>query len=499
MKYPNIILYRLDEYNQMDNFFQINENQITCSVNITGDEKELNKLLDCNYQLFVTYGEKSKEVIRNIFQSRIMYNKWIHYDKIENVDTFNTCILRDYVNYLTKNPENKRPIFSLFTTCYKSYDKIIRAYESIKKQTMTDWEWVILDDSPEDEHFLFLKKLFMNDTHIRLYKRSENNGSIGNVKNEAVLLCRGKYVLEMDHDDEILPDVLLDATKVFEEDEEVGFVYMDFSNVYEDYSNFNYGNFFALGYSGYYRQKYNGRWLFVAVTPNINNITLSHIVAVPNHPRIWRREALLKMGNYSEFLPVSDDYELLIRTAVETKTAKIHKLGYIQYMNYNNNNFSLIRNYEINKLIHPIYSIYSHFYKLDDVMKSKNGYEEPTQIQQIWKRNKYNFHYDYCNKLINLNYKKQYCIIGVETINKIYLELKKLYMDETNDFIVLDNKYSSNDDKICNLLDFFKFDRMKCYSMDDCSDEELINYFNWIYRSCDKFCIINRNDKEINE
>ena len=28
------------------------------------------------------------------------------------------------------------------------------------------------------------------------------------------------------------------------------------------------------------------------------------------------------MGNYSEFLPVSDDYELLLRTAVNTKMTK---------------------------------------------------------------------------------------------------------------------------------------------------------------------------------
>ena len=28
------------------------------------------------------------------------------------------------------------------------------------------------------------------------------------MKNEAVSLCRGKYIIELDHDDEILPDCL---------------------------------------------------------------------------------------------------------------------------------------------------------------------------------------------------------------------------------------------------------------------------------------------------
>ena len=73
---------------------------------------------------------------------------------------------------------------------------------------------------------------------IRLYKRDCNSGNIGNVKNEAVGLCRGKYVLELDHDDIILPSLLKDAYGVFESDEEIGFVYGDFANVYENWANF---------------------------------------------------------------------------------------------------------------------------------------------------------------------------------------------------------------------------------------------------------------------
>ena len=496
MRYPNVLLYRNEEYKQIDNFFEENKDKLLCTIHIANDENEFNKLFDCNYHLFITYGENSKESCNQLQYSKIITRKWLHLDTIGDINKFNSTVNCIYINLVTKFHEEKRPTFSLFTTCYKSYDKIVRAYESIKKQTLKDWEWVILDDSPDDNHFVFLRKTFINDKRIRLYKRSENNGSIGNVKNEAVSLCRGKYVLEMDHDDEILPDVLFDATTTFENDSEIGFIYMDYANIYEDWQNFNYGNFFSLGYAGYYRQKYNNKWLYVAVTPNINNITLGHIVSIPNHPRIWRRETLLKMGNYSEFLPVCDDYELLLRTSVNTKIAKIQKLGYIQYMNNDNNNFSLIRNAEINRLVNPIKNICYESYKIDDVMREKNAYEENNNnSKQIWKRP--NFQYKYCNEIINLNYKKQYCIIGLETINKLYPEIKKLYEEETNDFIVLDNKYESSDDKLCNLLDFLKINRMKCYSMKDTSDDELIAYFHLVYRNCNTYHIIRRNDNEI--
>jgi glycosyltransferase involved in cell wall biosynthesis len=346
-----------------------------------------------------------------------------------------------------------------------------------------------LDDSPNDEHFVFLKDNFKNDKRVRLYKRSENNGNIGNVKNEAISLCRGKYVLEMDHDDEILPDVLSDAATIFENDNDVGFVYMDFINIYEDGRNFNYGDFFALGYSGYYRQKIRDKWVFVAMTPNINNITLHHIVSVPNHPRIWRRKTLMDMGNFCEYLPILDDYEILIRSAVKTKMSKLHKLGYIQYMNDNNNNFSLIRNSEINRII---WSLNNHCYQKHDIdkfMKDNNAYEDEThrsQYNKIWKRR--NYEYKYCNDVVNLDYKKQYCIVGLNTFYNQIENLKTLYQDKTNDFILLDNKEDS--EKLCNILDEHNFSKMKCYSMTDCNEAELIQYFNLLYKSCEDYSIL---------
>jgi glycosyltransferase involved in cell wall biosynthesis len=493
MKYPYIIFYRNIKCNYIDDFFDINKDKLLCSVTITDNKNDLYKLFDSNYHLLVTFGENETEYysdVYNIIANR-MSNRWIHFKSIDNIDDFNNKVNHCYMSIIVKNPELTRPIFSLFTTCYNSFEKIYRPYNSIMAQSFKDWEWVILDDSPDDKHFDYLKNLFKDNKKIRLYKRSENNGSIGNVKNEVVSLCRGKYVLELDHDDDILPDILLDATNVFENDSDIGFIYMDFANVYENYDNFNYGNHFGLGYAGYYRQKYNNKWLYVAVTPNINNITLSHIVAVPNHPRIWRRKTLLEIGNYNEYLPISDDYELLVRTAANTKIAKIHKLAYIQYMNNNNNNFSLIRNSEINRLRYHLTPWCYNTYKIDEIMKKNNGFEEFVKNEPIWKKKDYE--HKYYNKIINLNYKKQYCIIGLENIYKNYYDIKKLYQDKDNDFLLLDNKYSSNNDTLCKILDVLSFDKMKCYSMDDCSIEELVNYFHLIYKSCDDYYIIDDN------
>jgi glycosyltransferase involved in cell wall biosynthesis len=500
MKYPYVILFRYDEHSDIDNLFEINMNKLLCSVYIINNKEDLNIMFNCSYQVLVTYNPdpNNKDIFSDVNSviGDSMRMQWLHIGEIDiDIDKFNSMVNYCYMSTVTMPHETVRPIFSIFTTCYKSYDKIKRAYDSIKLQKLKHWEWVILDDTPEPDHFTFLTNMFKNDQRIRLYKRSGNSGNIGHVKNEAVSLCRGKYVIELDHDDEILPDVLQDATNVFNNDDEIGFIYMDYINLYENKDNFKYGDFYSLGYAGYYRQKYNNRWVFVACHGNINNITLSHIVSIPNHPRIWRRKTLLEIGNYSEYLPISDDYELFIRTAIKTKIAKIPKLGYIQYMNDGGNNFSYIRNGEINRLR---YHLTDHCYKkynVQEVMKQLNAHEDEKYMYehvQIWKCD--NYDYRYCNKIVNLDYKKQYCIIGIETLHHNMEEIVKLYQDNSNDFIILDNKnsHNSNADFICNELDRLGLSRMKCYEMNDCNDMQLINYFNMVYKSVCNYYIYER-------
>ena len=486
-------------YSAIDAYFENNKTKLICNINITGDKSYLNNLFDPNFHVLVTFGPDERQYIGDIYHviPERMSCRWVHLKEMPKVENFSHIVNMCYIDYVNLDPKKTRVTFSLFTTCYNSFEKILRAHKSILAQKFIDWEWVILDDSTDVTHFDYLKRIMKDDKRIRLYKRSENSGNIGNVKNEVVSLCRGQYVLEMDHDDEILPDTLGDAVKVFEKDPEVGFVYADFINLYEDGTNFDYGDFFGLGHEGYYLQKYNNQWVYVCSTANINNITLSHIVAVPNHPRIWKKDVLVEIGNYSEFLPICDDYHILVRTAMKTKMAKLHKFCYVQYMNKNNNNFSLIRNEEINRLT-PQYlrPLLFNQYKINEKMKELGKYDDEKfafECKQIWKRE--NFDFKYCNSVVNLDYEKQYCIVGRETLLANLDKIVWLYHNVKNDFLLLDNNCSHED--LCKVLDTYNFDKMKCYAMKDATRENLVQYFHLIYRSVDDYEII--DDQQKNE
>ena len=498
MKYPNIIFFRFKKYSDIDHF--LNNNKYNCNFNITDNPDDLNKVFDPNYHLLITYGDTEKEYHSTILPNIVnrFANRWIHKDRqcLLNIEQFNSTINYCYIHNVITERKNQRPEFSIFTTCYNTWNKFDRVYNSLKNQKLKDWEWVIIDDTPlsrdnEKNHFYFLRDKCKNDCRIRLYCRAENSRNIGNVKNEAVSLCRGKYILELDHDDEILPDCLLDAANEFQ-DEEVGFVYMDFINIYENGNNFKYGDFICKGYGGYYCQKYNDKWVNVYITPNINNITLSHLVCCPNHPRIWRKSVLLRLENYSEFLPICDDYEILLRTALNTKIVKIHKLGYIQYMNDGNSNFSLIRNGEINRIgPRHIFPQFYQMYNVDENMKKMDAYENPEFIfnhSQIWKRE--NYQHKFCNKIVNPGYQKQYCLIGEDTLE--LTRLRELYNDKTNSFIILSNTLEI--ERLQELLDCKGYGDMRCYSLLDCNREELERYFMLLCKCCDNYEILYSNN-----
>jgi len=498
-KYPFVLFFRYDKYSNIDNYFIENNLNLDCSLIFTSNKEDLNKLFNSSYQILITYGATENEYLNDVmsFISERMRYRWIHIKEEEEnikIDQFNYMINYCFINNCFYEREKVRPIFSVFTTTYNSYEKILRVYDSLKIQTLKDWEWVVLDDSPDDEHFKFLKELMLKDHRIRLYKRGENSGNIGNVKNEAVSLCRGKYVLEMDHDDILLPYVLQDSTNVFDKNEEIGFIYMDCISLYENGENHTFEGNLCKGYGAYYWQMLNNKWVNVYLTPNINNITLSHLCCCPNHPRIWRKDLLIKIGNYSEFLPICDDYEIILRTAVSTKIAKIHKVGYIQVMNESNNNFSLIRNAEINR-IGP-YHIYPQYFEKFDIhnkMKLLDAYEDEKYIyinNQIWE-NDDSYVHKFCNLIINLDYDFQYCIIGINSLILNLDRIKELYLNPRNDFILLESKCDRS--YLFSKLNDFDLNRFKCYAIVDASDIELERYFKLLYKSCDNYEIINKN------
>lgn len=95
---------------------------------------------------------------------------------------------------------------SVLMPVYRTNEEYLReAISSILAQTYSDFEFLILDDCPEDDRELIVKSY--KDRRIK-YLRNETNMGISESRNKLVDMARGEYLAVMDHDDVSLPERL---------------------------------------------------------------------------------------------------------------------------------------------------------------------------------------------------------------------------------------------------------------------------------------------------
>lgn len=209
-------------------------------------------------------------------------------------------------------------------------ETLARTFASLKKQTYTDWEWVVWDDSTNDSVWQQLWGFCSDERYrIRPYRAMTYNGSIGSVKRNAFMVATGDILVELDHDDELTPNALQVISDTFQQ-ERVGFVFSDWCEINNDGVSCRYPEGWAFGYgSDYWNDEY-GVW--VMRSPEINRTTLSHIVSVPNHVRAWDVACYRDLGGHNPEMPVADDYELLVRTFLTCEWAHIPEMLYLQHI-----------------------------------------------------------------------------------------------------------------------------------------------------------------------
>jgi glycosyltransferase involved in cell wall biosynthesis len=278
------------------------------------------------------------------------------------------------------------PLVSVFTASYKSQEKIQRPYRSLLNQTYTNWEWVIVDDSGDDDETYNQFLLPLNDPRVRRYRQDSRNGYIGAIKRYAAGLCTGEILVEVDHDDDLTPDCLERIVEAFQKHPECGFAYGDNSEVYiENQAAHWYGWDCGFGYSAYYRVWVHemNRWQNVMKQTTLNGNTIRHLVGLPNHPRAWTRDCYHLIGGHREELLVADDYDLLIRTFLSTKFVAIPHLLYIQYRNENGDNSTFQRNHQIQVLCREIGSYYN---PRINARLEELGIPEQVDYNRVWER-----------------------------------------------------------------------------------------------------------------
>jgi glycosyltransferase involved in cell wall biosynthesis len=270
----------------------------------------------------------------------------IHYDTmLEDVILANVVACQT----VFKNCTYFRPRFSIFTPTYKTGERIRRTYEGLKNQSFNNWEWVVVDDSPDDNTWEILQDIASKDYRVKLHRIYPlSGGNIGLAKHRAAILCDGDWVGELDHDDMLTNDCLLTCQDAIQQYSDAGFLYTNCSEMYEDNEEPKYydhdwsgnwyarnDNFFDFSYAGHTWVEVDDKKRLAHHYPDINPLTIRFNITMPNHLRMWKREVYHEIGGHNKSTPVADDLEIIIRTFLATKFIHIKRVLYLQYNNRN--------------------------------------------------------------------------------------------------------------------------------------------------------------------
>lgn len=306
-----------------------------------------------------------------------------------------------------RNCKYYRPKFSIFTPTYKTGDRIFRTYESLKKQTFKNWEWVVVDDSPDDDTWKKLQNISNQDYRVKIHKIYPlTGGNVGLSKHRAAMLCDGEWICELDHDDALVSDCLETCYNAIEKHPDAGFLYTDSCEVYEDGEMKTYDhdwsgnwyarpdNFFDFGYAGHSWVEADGERYVAHWYPDINPLTIRFNISMPNHIRMWERSVYHKIGGHNKLTPVADDFEIIVRTFLHTRFIHVKKMLYLQYNNRNstvdnnaldiNRRARLIRDHYDNRIHDRIYELGFEDWYWNDELGHSHKFQTHTPVKKFF-------------------------------------------------------------------------------------------------------------------
>ncbi|MEM9417716.1 MAG: glycosyltransferase family 2 protein [Planctomycetota bacterium] len=187
--------------------------------------------------------------------------------------------------------EQKIPELSVLMAAYNAERYVAETLRSVLSQTYEDFELVIVDDGSTDGTAQILEAFATSDPRVRVI--TGPNAGVPQAANVGLAACRGEFVARIDADDIAKPRRF-----------EVQLQYM------KDHDLVACGTWHDF-------IDEHGRLLKLLETPvddaTIQDMALRGHGSICNPTSMFRRQALVDLGGYSEDMPVAEDLDCWLR------------------------------------------------------------------------------------------------------------------------------------------------------------------------------------------
>ena len=138
--------------------------------------------------------------------------------------------MRYLASHETNKNSNKKkierlmnPLISIIVPCYNQSQYMRETLDCLKKQTIEEWECIIVNDGSTDNTLEIAKEYVKSDNHYVLVDKP--NGGLADARNAGIKASHGKYILPLDSDDLIASTYAEKAVSYLEEHPETTLVY----------------------------------------------------------------------------------------------------------------------------------------------------------------------------------------------------------------------------------------------------------------------------------
>jgi glycosyltransferase involved in cell wall biosynthesis len=198
------------------------------------------------------------------------------------------------------------PLVSVIIPSYNYGFVIAETIASLQRQTVSDWEAIIVDDGSGDNTEAVVKPLVEQDSRIVYIKQI--NAGVSAARNRAMKLAKGKFIQFLDADDLLTPQKLeIHVNYLLEHPAE--------SIVFGDIRFFMHATPRKMQYSmdGAATGELNSTSLVASEA--VERMFTHNIVAIC--APLFRREVMYAVGLYDELLTSLEDWEYWFRAAIK--------------------------------------------------------------------------------------------------------------------------------------------------------------------------------------
>ena len=105
----------------------------------------------------------------------------------------------------------EQPAVSVIIPVYNAAGTLARSLQSVVASTIEDIEIICINDGSTDKSGEILSTWARRDSRIKVI--TQKNSGVSAARNAALKVCRGKYVIFVDADDEVTPDYFLNLLR----------------------------------------------------------------------------------------------------------------------------------------------------------------------------------------------------------------------------------------------------------------------------------------------